>query len=106
MCPQANGLKKSLIVLFQLMIPAGIPELTSDDDIVYLRDKLALELDDAAAAKQIKKEIKKCLNDYYRLFDNFVVSFFLGRCNIIGEVLCLCMSADVTNCSAPCILCL
>jgi hypothetical protein len=56
------------------MIPAGIPELSSDDDIGYLRDKLALDLDDAAAAKQIKKEIKKCLNDYYRLFDNFVVS--------------------------------
>ena len=78
LCAKAfNVLRKNarvLIVLFQLMIPAGIPELSSDDDIGYLRDKLALDLDDAAAAKQIKKEIKKCLNDYYRLFDNFVVS--------------------------------
>ena len=56
------------------MIPAGIPELTCDEDIAYLRDKLALNLDDASAAKRIKKEIRKCLNDYYRLFDNFVVS--------------------------------
>ena len=78
-CAKAfNILRKNarvLIVLFQLMIPAGIPELTCDADIAYLRDKLALDLDDVSAAKRIQKEIKKCLNDYYRLFDNFVVSF-------------------------------
>ena len=39
-CAQAfNILRKhsrTLIVLFQLMIPAGIPELTCDNDIEYL----------------------------------------------------------------------
>ena len=54
--------------------------------------------------KQIEKEIKKCLNDYYRLFDNFVVSFFLGHA---ATLLAGVMSLHVrgcTNCSAPCIL--
>jgi phosphatidylinositol-4,5-bisphosphate 3-kinase len=70
---------RTLIVLFQLMIPAGIPELTRDTDIEYMKDKLHLKLTDEQAGKLIKKEIKKCLNDYYRIFDNWVHNIKTGK---------------------------
>ena len=70
---------RTLIVLFQLMIPAGIPELTRDTDIEYMMDKLHLKLTDEQAGKLIRKEIKKCLNDYYRIFDNWVHNIKTGK---------------------------
>ena len=83
LCAKAfNVLRKNarvLIVLFQLMIPAGIPELSSDDDIGYLRDKLALDLDDAAAAKQIKKEIKSGSSFAPPCFSLLFLCFFYNR---------------------------
>ena len=74
-----------LIILFQLMIPAGeyftffvpffiqffyslyfpfpswyigIPELTCDEDIEYMKNKLHLELTDEQAGKLIKKKLR------------------------------------------------
>ena len=61
-----------LITLFRLMIPAGMPELTKDEDIVYMVDKLALELDDKDAAETFRKEISVCLGDTYRRVDNMI----------------------------------
>lgn len=70
---------RTLIVLFQMMIPAGIPELTCDADIEYMKEKLALGLTEEQAGRLIKKEIKKCLNDYYRLFDNWIHNIKTGK---------------------------
>ena len=62
----------TLINLFRLMIPAGIPELTCVEDINYLRDMLKLDLDDKKAAKDMAHVIKICLNDTYRRIDNLI----------------------------------
>ena len=80
-CQAFNILRKHsrvLMVLFQLMIPAGIPELTCDEDIEYMRKKLVLEMTEEQASRLMKKEIKKCLNDYYRLFDNWIHNIKTG----------------------------
>jgi phosphatidylinositol kinase/protein kinase (PI-3 family) len=46
-----------LITLFSLMISCGIPELTHEDDINYLKERLMLDLKE----DQVKKEFKKII---------------------------------------------
>ncbi|GMH94167.1 hypothetical protein TrST_g4028 [Triparma strigata] len=46
-----------LITLFSLMISCGIPELTHEDDINYLKERLMLDLNE----DQVKKEFKKII---------------------------------------------
>jgi hypothetical protein len=49
-----------------------MPELKGYTDIWYLRDQLSLEKSDHEARLQIKQEIKNCLKDVYRRFDNLI----------------------------------
>ena len=61
-----------MISLFRLMIPAGMPELQTAEDIQYLVNQLHLEVEEDAANEIFKTEITKALNDFYRRFDNFI----------------------------------
>jgi phosphatidylinositol-4,5-bisphosphate 3-kinase len=45
-----------IINLFLLMIPAGMPELQSMDDILYLRKKLAIDESNENALRFFQKE--------------------------------------------------
>lgn len=64
-----------LVNLFLLMLPAGMPELASKEDINYLRDKLAPTESDAEAAKRFADEAKKALSDTMKRLDNTVHIF-------------------------------
>ena len=74
-CTAFNVLRKhsaTLINLFTLMVPSGIPELASRDDISYLRDMLHLAKTDEAASKLFRTEIDNALNNWFRRFDNTI----------------------------------
>ncbi len=55
-----------------LMLPAGMPELASKEDINYLRDKLAPADTDENAVKTFCGEIKNALGDVRKRLDNTV----------------------------------
>jgi len=44
------------------MLSTGIPELQNEDDIVYLRDAFALDLNDGQAEKDFYDNIIEALN--------------------------------------------
>jgi len=73
-CGQAYNLirrvGKRFIYLFQLMIGAGMPELTSKASIQYMREKLALRLTERQAEKRFRREIKQARSNYIRKVDN------------------------------------
>lgn len=75
-CGQAYNLIRRVgrrfIYLFQLMIGAGIPELTSKASIQYMREKLALRLTERQAEERFRREIDKALSNYYRKVDNMI----------------------------------
>lgn len=74
-CAGYNALRKhghTLINLFRLMIPAAMPELTTDQDITYMLKVLDLDLTDEQAADKFKKEIEASLSDTYRRMDNWI----------------------------------
>lgn len=50
-----------LINLFYLMLATGIPELQSPDDILYLRNALALDLNAGEATSVIEKKVYEAL---------------------------------------------
>lgn len=58
--------------LFMLMLPAGMPELASKEDINYLRDKLAPTEGDEEAVKRFQDEVKNALGDVRKRLDNTV----------------------------------
>jgi phosphatidylinositol-4,5-bisphosphate 3-kinase len=58
--------------LFQLMQAAGMPELTTEDDIDYIRERLCLTDDDEGAKKTIQKELVHSHDDLYRRLDNTI----------------------------------
>ncbi|MES1909718.1 MAG: hypothetical protein MHM6MM_002418 [Cercozoa sp. M6MM] len=60
------------ITLFQLMVPAGMPELQRCQDIAYLRDRLCLDKSDDEARKTFKAELRKALSNTYRRVDNLI----------------------------------
>lgn len=74
-CTRAyNVLRKHislLISLFLLMVPAGVPELLGDQDIVYLQDQLAPKLSEQQADEKFRREIKNALNTTSRQIDNY-----------------------------------
>ena len=47
-----------LITMFTLMVSSGMPELMTDDDISWLRDKLMLDHAEDAAADDFKRQIE------------------------------------------------
>lgn len=74
-CRAYNILRRhghTLVNLFRLMIPAGMPELTSDDSILYLCQKLSMEMTEEEASESFKREIQSALGDTYRRFDNLI----------------------------------
>ncbi|GBG30282.1 Phosphatidylinositol 3-kinase, putative [Hondaea fermentalgiana] len=74
-CRAYNILRRhgnTLVNLFRLMVPAGMPELTSDDSILYLCQKLCLEMTEQEASESFKREIQSALGDTYRRFDNLI----------------------------------
>ena len=65
LCGEAlNILRKEqslLISLFQLMLSCGIPELETEQDIYWLKEKLMLDLTEEQAAEAFKEEILNSL---------------------------------------------
>jgi len=61
-----------LQVLFHLMVPAYMPELTRDADLDYMRDKLCLDLTDKKADRVLMSEIQKSLDSFSRRVDNWI----------------------------------
>lgn len=51
-----------LITLFNLMLQSGLPELSSDKDVEYLRKALALGVSDQEAAQQFRDKLKEAQN--------------------------------------------
>lgn len=47
-----------LITMFSLMVSSGMPELMTDEDIGWLRDKLMLDCAEDQAANDFKKQIE------------------------------------------------
>ena len=77
-CRAFNIIRKhanTFINLFTLMVPAGMPELSSREDINYLRDMLCSEMDPKEAAEKFKEEIYSTLNSKFRRFDNTIHIF-------------------------------
>jgi phosphatidylinositol-4,5-bisphosphate 3-kinase len=58
--------------LFALMVAAGMPELMREDDIEYMREKLALNMHPKQADKRLHAEIRKSLDTTYRRIDNMI----------------------------------
>ncbi|XP_029643424.1 phosphatidylinositol 4,5-bisphosphate 3-kinase catalytic subunit beta isoform isoform X2 [Octopus sinensis] len=51
-----------LITLFNLMLQSGLPELSSDKDVEYLRKALALGASDQEASQQFRAKLKEAQN--------------------------------------------
>ncbi|KAJ1458305.1 kinase-like domain-containing protein [Pelagophyceae sp. CCMP2097] len=62
----------TIALLFALMIPAGMPELQTCDDISYLTDRLALQLSASEAANDFRAEIKNAMATTSRRIDNYI----------------------------------
>jgi len=72
-CEGYNCIRKyghKLINIFLIMLSAGMPELSSEIEIAYLRDKLSMELTDEEASEKFMKEIDAALTTLYRRVDN------------------------------------
>lgn len=67
-----RGHADTLEILFMLMVSAGMPELTVETDIHYLRDKLYLEMDATKAEKEVENELFKSLKTTFRRLDNMI----------------------------------
>ena len=61
-----------LINLLSLMLPCRMPELRTRDDILYLKERLALGLGDEAAAALFKTEAEAALSDTRKRIDNTI----------------------------------
>nr|XP_039250663.1 phosphatidylinositol 4,5-bisphosphate 3-kinase catalytic subunit beta isoform-like [Styela clava] len=51
------------VTLFSLMLSSGLPELTSLEDLNYLRESLALHVSEEQARKQFRSKFNKALKD-------------------------------------------
>jgi phosphatidylinositol-4,5-bisphosphate 3-kinase len=74
-CAAFNSLRKNAVILenlFLLMTAAGMPELSTTEDVSYLRDMLLLDLNDTNAEGRFKDEIQKSLDSTYRRIDNWI----------------------------------
>ena len=60
------------MVLFLLMLNAGMPELDVALDVTYLRTQLMRHLEDAEAAELFRKEINNSVRAIFRQLDNMV----------------------------------
>jgi phosphatidylinositol-4,5-bisphosphate 3-kinase len=64
--------------LFVLMTAAGMPELMLQKDVMYIKDKLHLDVNERMADKKLHDEINKSLDSTYRRFDNMIHNFKHG----------------------------
>jgi len=75
LCVQAfNAIRTRAAVLgtlFGLMVPAGMPELLSEDDVTYMWEQLCLDLSPTEAAAVFLKELKASVSATSRRIDNF-----------------------------------
>lgn len=72
-CAGYNCVRKyghKLINIFLIMLSAGIPELTSEQDIEFLRNRLSMNQTDDEASEKFKQEIDVALDTFYRRIDN------------------------------------
>jgi len=60
----------NLINLFTLVVPAGMPELSSKEDINYLRDMLGLNMTDDEIAERFRADMNEALSNKFKRFDN------------------------------------
>ena len=70
-CQAFNALRKhgnTLINLFSLMVPAGMPELLKRQDINYMRDQLALSYSNEDAKTLFKEAIRESLGDKFKRY--------------------------------------
>jgi len=64
-CSAFNVLRRNanvFINLFNMMISSGMPELTTKDDIAYIKEALALDLNEEEADEQFEKLIYQSLS--------------------------------------------
>jgi len=74
-CEAYNDIRRSanlFITLFQLMIPAQVPELLSSRDVHYLQGQMRLRADPEQASQHFEAEIRASLNSVSRRVDNFI----------------------------------
>ncbi|MDP2438808.1 MAG: hypothetical protein Q8P67_23940 [archaeon] len=63
-----------LLSLCSLMIATGMPQLSTVDDLEYLRQTLRLDLTDEEAGREFKKLIKKSTGNTRVRLNNFIHS--------------------------------
>lgn len=61
-----------LLVLFSLMVSAGLPELSVQSDIAYFKNMLNLRYEVKKATQHVHKQINIALKDKARLMDNHI----------------------------------
>lgn len=61
----------ALVNMFTLMVPAGMPELSKREDILYLRDKVYCDNEREAIMKTLRTEIDRGLSSLMKKADNF-----------------------------------
>lgn len=64
--------------LFLLMVSAGMPELMFQSDVLYIKNKLALDVSEKKADELLQAEIFKSLDSTYRRVDNMIHNFVHG----------------------------
>ena len=65
-----RAVSDAFVLLFALMIPGGMPELSSHDDIHYFTEMANRSDSDEAASAKFKHEIKRSLKNIFRQVDN------------------------------------
>lgn len=54
------------------MVSCGMPELQNDRAVLFLRDKLCVDMTAEKAEKYFMSEIQKSLDTTWRRFDDFI----------------------------------
>lgn len=62
----------TLVNLFSLMVPAGMPELSQKEDINYLRDMLMLDLTEEQVNEALAREVEAALKNRFKRLDNTI----------------------------------
>ena len=65
-------------ILFIVMVGAGMPELMSESDIGYLRNRFYLQVAPKVANKRLMGEISRSLDNTYRRIDNYIHNLVHG----------------------------
>ena len=75
-CIQAHAILRkhsdTLLVMCILMLPAGLPELTKREDIIYVRDMLMLNSNDKVISYRLRDELKGAVSSLSRQVDNWI----------------------------------